>query len=481
MYIIVLTIALLLVSGAARAFDCVGVRLPSTIVICSSRQLMRLADERQAAINDARARIGEERWPALWEDQQAWVRSYATACGIPPERPPPQPVSGSVIACFEQAGMARIAYLRSYGLAAASAAAPSSSGFAGDRIGPSFDCGKASSALPLLICADPGLSFLDLRFNQAYWALYQQVGPAGQPGLKEQDLAFINRVLEVCQIPASGALTQPTPQSRDCVSEAYEKMREAWLARLSGPAHEEAARPLRTHIALQGALQDLGFMPAGPIDGVYGATTRAAIAQWQSAHGFVVTGVLGDAEARAIVQELESRQAAVAPERQAPRDWSQGGFSPTISPEAGSGGAPQQSKAPYIGSALRIPMERVGGVYTVPVLINGQITLNFTVDSGATDVQLPADVALTLIRTGTLSPDDFIGKETYTLANGSELKSARFIIHELKVGNYTATNVPASIGSVQGDLLLGQSFLSRFASWTVDNDRHALVLGEPSR
>lgn len=468
MYIIVLIIALLLVSGTARAFDCVGVRLPSTIVICSSRQLMRLADERQAAINDARARIGEERWPALWEDQKAWVRSYATACGVPPERPPPQPVPGSVITCFEQAGVARTAYLRGYGLAAGSAAAPSSSGFAGGRIGPSFDCGKASSALPVLICADPGLSFLDLRFNQAYWALYQQVGPAGQPELKAQDLAFINRVLEVCQIPTSGPLTQPAPQSRDCVSEAYEKMREAWLARLSGPAHEEAARPLGTHIALQGALQELGFMPAGPIDGVYGAATRAAIAQWQSAHGFAITGVLGDAEARAIVQELESRQAADAPEREAPRNGSQEGF------------PPQRSEAPYMGPALRIPMDRVGGIYTVPVQINGRITLNFTVDSGAADVQLPSDVALTLVRTGTLSPDDFIGKETYTLSNGSELKSARFIIHELKVGNYTVANVPASIGSVQGDLLLGQSFLSRFASWTVDNDRHALVLGEPT-
>lgn len=127
-------------------------------------------------------------------------------------------------------------------------------------------------------------------------------------------------------------------------------MREAWLARLSGPAHEEAARPLRTHIALQGALQELGFMPPGPIDGVYGATTRAAIAQWQSAHGFAITGFLGDAEARAIVQELESRQAAaVAPEREAPRNELQEGFSPT---------APQRSEAPYMGPALKIPMEQ---------------------------------------------------------------------------------------------------------------------------
>jgi clan AA aspartic protease (TIGR02281 family) len=284
--------------------------------------------------------------------------------------------------------------------------------------------------------------------------------------------------MELCQIPSSGPLTQPEPQSRNCVSQAYRKMREAWLARLSGPAHEEAVRPLRTHIALQGALQELGFMPASPIDGVYGAATRTAIAAWQNAHGFAVTGFLGDAEAQAIEQEVESRQAAIAPEGQGAGISTQDAFAPATSPAARTTDA---SEAPYFGPAVRIPMEKTGDVYTVPVRINGQITLRFTVDSGASDVQLPADVALTMVRTGTLSPSDFVGSETYTLANGAELKSARFIIHELRIGDYTVTNVPASIGSIKSDLLLGQSFLSRFASWTVDNNRHALVLGEPSR
>jgi Aspartyl protease len=41
-----------------------------------------------------------------------------------------------------------------------------------------------------------------------------------------------------------------------------------------------------------------------------------------------------------------------------------------------------------------------GGTFVIPVLINGQITLNFTIDSGAADVSIPADVVSTLIRTG---------------------------------------------------------------------------------
>ena len=55
----------------------------------------------------------------------------------------------------------------------------------------------------------------------------------------------------------------------------------------------------------------------------------------------------------------------------------------------------------------------------VPVLINGAITLNFVIDSGATDVSVPADVVMTLIRTGTLQDTDFIGTQTYKLADGS--------------------------------------------------------------
>jgi clan AA aspartic protease (TIGR02281 family) len=123
-----------------------------------------------------------------------------------------------------------------------------------------------------------------------------------------------------------------------------------------------------------------------------------------------------------------------------------------------------------------VSLERQGGIYALPVQINGAITLKFVLDSGATDVLIPADVFLTLLRTGTVSQNDFLGSQTYSLADGSKLKGARFIIRELKVGNQVATDVVASVGPVTGDLLLGLSFLSRFGAVTLDNERHVLVL-----
>jgi hypothetical protein len=60
-----------------------------------------------------------------------------------------------------------------------------------------------------------------------------------------------------------------------------------------------------------------------------------------------------------------------------------------------------------------VSLLKKGGVYTVPVLINGVIPLQFIVDSGAADISLPADVFLTLLRTGTIGKDDFVGNAQY--------------------------------------------------------------------
>ena len=123
-----------------------------------------------------------------------------------------------------------------------------------------------------------------------------------------------------------------------------------------------------------------------------------------------------------------------------------------------------------------VPMMHEGGVFKVPVVINNQLALNFIVDSGAADVSVPADVVATLMRTGTITQSDFFGIQSYTLADGSQRSGRTFRIRLLKVGDVVLQDVMGSVASSNGDLLLGQSFLSRFKSWSVDNAKHILVL-----
>jgi clan AA aspartic protease (TIGR02281 family) len=126
--------------------------------------------------------------------------------------------------------------------------------------------------------------------------------------------------------------------------------------------------------------------------------------------------------------------------------------------------------------ATLIPVKAQGGTYEVPVLINKTITLNFMIDSGASVVTIPADVVLTLVRSGTLQRSDFTGTKTYTLADGSTVPSTTFRIRSLTVNNIVIENVNGAVAPAAGGLLLGQSFLSRFKSWSIDNSKQALVL-----
>jgi len=121
-------------------------------------------------------------------------------------------------------------------------------------------------------------------------------------------------------------------------------------------------------------------------------------------------------------------------------------------------------------------LQRSGGAFLIPVSINGALTLDFVIDSGATDVSIPADVVMTLMRTGTLRSEDFMGSQTYQLADGSTVPSETFHIRYLKVGDRVIENVTGSVAEVEGSLLLGQSFLTRFKSWSIDNERGVLIL-----
>ncbi len=124
----------------------------------------------------------------------------------------------------------------------------------------------------------------------------------------------------------------------------------------------------------------------------------------------------------------------------------------------------------------KISIERSGEAYVVPVRINQTITLPFIIDTGAEELVIPVDVALTLMRAGALAQSDFIGKARYTMANGSEAVQERVVIHEVRVGNHRAIDVTATVSPVAGSPLLGENFLSKFGKVTIDYNRLVLIL-----
>ena len=125
---------------------------------------------------------------------------------------------------------------------------------------------------------------------------------------------------------------------------------------------------------------------------------------------------------------------------------------------------------------ITLPLQARNGTHVVPVEINGAMTLDFIVDSGAAVVVVPEGVFSTLKHAGTIQEADLLGQEWFCQADGSTVKSDTFTIRSLKIGNIVIQNVKGSVTPSQGPLLLGQSFLKRFKSWSVDNSKHELFL-----
>jgi len=125
---------------------------------------------------------------------------------------------------------------------------------------------------------------------------------------------------------------------------------------------------------------------------------------------------------------------------------------------------------------MAVRLEESNGTYFVPGIVNGIMNLRFLIDTGATDVGIPADVVASMVMSGFIEQADFLGERTYSIANGSTMPAQTFRIRSLKVGNMVIEDVRANVLPAKGPLLLGQSFLRRLKSWSLDNTAHILTI-----
>ena len=123
-----------------------------------------------------------------------------------------------------------------------------------------------------------------------------------------------------------------------------------------------------------------------------------------------------------------------------------------------------------------VSIEPHDGAFVVPVVLNGVMTAKFIVDSGSADVSIPEEVASNLMKLGTMTGGDLIGSKTYMLADGSMVPSKIYRLTSLRIGGMVMQNVTVRIAAAKSSLLLGQSFLSRLKSWSMDNARQVMII-----
>jgi hypothetical protein len=139
------------------------------------------------------------------------------------------------------------------------------------------------------------------------------------------------------------------------------------------------------------------------------------------------------------------------------------------SPEFAQGTAPP-------GAATEVHLIPGRDLPRVPVLLDGKIPLLFAVDSGSSGVTIPEGLAVLMADQGLLKKADIVGVTNSTLADGSSAPIIIFHIASLQIGGVVLKNVVGGISAGPGELLLGQTFLNRFKSWSIDNSRQVLIL-----
>lgn len=90
---------------------------------------------------------------------------------------------------------------------------------------PSFDCGKASAPIEILICGDHDLKFIDGFLAEAYKIRMKALGPEAANALKENQQLWLRRREQDCAIPSRGQpLSADKRDSQEtCLLELYQK------------------------------------------------------------------------------------------------------------------------------------------------------------------------------------------------------------------------------------------------------------------
>lgn len=128
------------------------------------------------------------------------------------------------------------------------------------------------------------------------------------------------------------------------------------------------------------------------------------------------------------------------------------------------------------GNVSKIKMLEFGGVYHIPILING-VEMLFVFDTGASLISISSAEATFLYKQGKLSHEDIQGEIELMDANGDINVGAKVNLREVTIGDQKLENVEATvIDNPNAPILLGQSALGRFGKIQIDYQNGFLIM-----
>lgn len=126
---------------------------------------------------------------------------------------------------------------------------------------------------------------------------------------------------------------------------------------------------------------------------------------------------------------------------------------------------------------IRIPLIARGNSNIIVVKINGILSFDFILDTGADMVLVSTDVFSTFWRAKLITDNDLIGKSHFSIADGTDVVGYKFYLREVQIGDIILYNVEASvIAGSNGDMLLGGSVFKKIGKITIDYNNSELII-----
>lgn len=122
-------------------------------------------------------------------------------------------------------------------------------------------------------------------------------------------------------------------------------------------------------------------------------------------------------------------------------------------------------------SRTTITMEKDGGVYKVPCVVNG-LRMKFIFDTGAANVCISEAMAEYMLENDYLKKSDIIGAGQSSVADGRIVDHVKIKLSSLEIGGLKMTDVEAVVIAGQSSpLLLGQSAISRIGKVSINGNQ----------
>ena len=126
------------------------------------------------------------------------------------------------------------------------------------------------------------------------------------------------------------------------------------------------------------------------------------------------------------------------------------------------------------GKHAKVTMRKEGGVYLVPIKVNG-LKLDFIFDTGASNICLSSAEAMVMIRQGQITENEIVGEQQFQDATGGVSVGTIVILRNVQIGDIVLENVEATVvDNIQAPLLLGQTALAKFGKVTIDYNNNTI-------